>query len=260
MDEEEEINSLKKELAWLLEEQVQEDLVDIQHTLRECSRRFPYRMGFDDRTVVKPQRNLLSSPSNIGQVKCVVTLMGDTLCDADISFRHKSGKDNHIFKTKFGADGQWILQQIRDAANHLAGALAIFHNHGDDHTFTSSKEVLMVLDNIQKLLTAGRSCLSFPQRKTIEDLIRSTSMQSFQPALPGDVAVSFYVHSAKLVLAIYHLHQASSYIEIVSKHQVECTVQWINEAIVLFTVAIQQCQHLADKVRAVEIPQHLNHS
>ncbi|XP_060594773.1 protein rogdi-like [Ruditapes philippinarum] len=252
MEDAEEQQTLERELRWLLEEQVHKDLVEVHHTLLECSRRFPYRMGFDDRTVVKPQRNLLSNPSNTGQIKCVVTLLGDSLCDADISFKHKSGKDNHIYKTKIGPDGQWSLQQIQDAANHLGEALSIFHCHGDDHKYTSAREVILVLEDLLKLLTSGRTCLSFPKRKSIEELVKNTSMQNFQPPVPNDVAVSFYVHSSKLILAIYHLyHAAPNYIEIVSRHQVECTVQWLNEAVVLFTLAIQQCQQLYDKIRAV---------
>ncbi|XP_045172151.2 protein rogdi-like [Mercenaria mercenaria] len=255
MEDSEELQNLEQELQWLLEEQVQKNLAEIHGTLLECSRRFPYRMGFDDRTVVKPQRNLLSNPSNTGQVKCVVTLMGDSLCDADISFRHtgKSGKDNHIFKTKIGPDGRWNLQQVQDAANHLGEALAIFHCHGSDHQYKSAKEVLMVLEDLLKLLTSGRTCLSFPKRKSIEELVKNSSMQHFQPPVPNDVAVSFYVHSSKLILAIYHLHHTASYIDIVSRHQVECTVQWLNEAVVLFTLAMQQCQQLYDKIRAVQL-------
>jgi len=30
----------------------------------------------------------------------------------DISFRHRAGKENHVFKTKLGPDVQWKLQQV----------------------------------------------------------------------------------------------------------------------------------------------------
>ena len=30
--------------------------------------------------------------------------------------------------------------------------------------------------------------------------------------------------------------------------QMEAAVQWLNEAVILFTLALQQCQQLADKV------------
>ncbi|KAL4224422.1 hypothetical protein ACF0H5_017874 [Mactra antiquata] len=260
METDEELRNLEKELKWLLEEQVQKDLSEVHHTLLECSRRFPYRMGFDDRTVVKPQRNLLSNPNNTGQIKCVVTLLGDSLCDADVSFRHKSGRDNHVFKTKFSQDGQWSLPQIQDAADHLAQALAIFYSQGGDHVYKTAKEVLMIIDKVMKLLISGRTCLSFPKRKTIEELINNRTMLIFQPNVPNDVAVSFYVHSSKLILAVYNLVHTNNYIEIVSRHQVECTVQWLNEAVILFTIAIQQCQHLRDKISAVQLPSYIKSS
>ncbi|XP_052221262.1 protein rogdi-like [Dreissena polymorpha] len=206
----------------------------------------------DDRTVLKPQRNLLSSPNNTGQLKCVVTLMGDTLCDADISFRHKLGKENHIFKTKIGPEVQWQLPQVQEAANHLARTLSIFHTHGDDHKYTTAKQVILILDEVMKLLNAGKTCLAFPKRKSIEDLVQCTSMQNFHPPVPSDIAVSFYIHASKLVMAVYHLSTSNNTQDITSRFQVECTVQWLNEAMVLYTLALQQCQQLFDKLIVLE--------
>ncbi|WAR02659.1 ROGDI-like protein [Mya arenaria] len=217
----------------------------------ECSRRFPFRMGFAY-CLRNNKIACLNSPNNTGQIKCVVTLMGDTLCDADISFRHKAGKENHMFKTKISPDIQWPLPQVQEAANHLAKALSIYHKLSGDQTFTSAKQVILMLDETMKLLNMGRTSLAFPKRKSIDDLVQYSSMQNFHPSVPSDVAVSFYVHSAKLILAVYHLHIVNSCREISSRHQVECTVQWLNEAVVLFTLALQQCQQLFDKLKVLE--------
>lgn len=219
----------------------------------ECSRRFPFRMGFGDQTLVKSQRNLLSSPNNTGQIKCVVTLAGDAICDADISFKHKAGKDHHIFKTKILPDRfSWKLHQVQDSANHLATTLSIISAQDPDHVYKSAKEVILLLEDLLKFLTLGRTCLAFPQRKSIEELIRNQNMQSFVPPVPNDVALSFYIHSSKLILTVYHLHALSQQVEIVSRHQVDCTIQWLNEAVILYTLAIQQCQQLLDKLKVLD--------
>lgn len=162
--------------------------------------------------------------------------------------------------------------------------------------------------------------------------------QIFQPPVPSDVAMSFYVHGSKLVLAVYHLHTNGQHrldishrmqvgftafrisflialkhqihwrmgyfdiLSLTSSHikvsdsishpdcliwewrchcscslkmiccwrmcggfghvagfttccflvyvwiQMEVVVQWLNEAIICFTLALQQCQQLFDKV------------
>lgn len=68
------------------------------------------------------------------------------------------------------------------------------------------------------------------------------------PNLPEDLAISFYIQSHKLIFAVYQLsnsHGAMKY----DTYQAECTVPWLNEVLVLFTVALQLAQQLKDKVR-----------
>lgn len=67
------------------------------------------------------------------------------------------------------------------------------------------------------------------------------------PNLPEDLAISFYIQSHKLIFAVYQLsnsHGAMKY----DTYQAECTVPWLNEVLVLFTVALQLAQQLKDKV------------
>lgn len=40
--------------------------------------------------------------------------------------------------------------------------------------------------------------------------------------------------------------------EISHVHKVECVVPWLNDALVFFTVSLQLCQQLKDKVMALE--------
>lgn len=247
---EEEAEVLRKELKWILEDQVHKVLQEVQHTLQECSRRFPIRCGLDEnKSLVVPHRILLSSPNGGSTIKCVVTLLGDSICDADINFKHKQAKDHHNFKTTINPEVSWKLQQIQDAGNYLVKAMFSLNQIDKDHVFHSAKEVFLLLDELISSLNQGRSCLAYPKRKSIEDIIYSRNMQILVPPVPNDTALSFYIHSSKLIMSLYSINMSSQgRTEITSRQQIECTVQWLNEAVMLFTLALQQCQQLRDKI------------
>ncbi|XP_060068726.1 protein rogdi-like [Ylistrum balloti] len=266
-DSDEEVEVLRKELEWLLRDQVHQVLEEVHETLVECCRRFLIKASPDfsfeneeevtlnrhddgDNSLVHSQRILMSSPNGgINHVKCVITLLGDSICDADITFKHKHGKDHSQFRTGFGQERVWKLQQIQDASNFLYTARLRVEGQEKDHTYKTAKEVILILDEVMKNLSQGRSCLAFPKRKSLDELVNNVNMQMLYPHVPNDVALSFYVHSSKLVLALYHLHlNGQQRVDITSRNQVECTIQWLNEAVMLFTLALQQCQQLKDKI------------
>lgn len=74
------------------------------------------------------------------------------------------------------------------------------------------------------------------------------SQKSLAPNLPDDLAISFYLQSHKLIFAVYQLTNIQGTMKFDSC-QAECSVPWLNEVLVLFTVALQLCQQLKDKVR-----------
>lgn len=71
--------------------------------------------------------------------------------------------------------------------------------------------------------------------------------KSLAPNLPDDLAISFYLQSHKLIFAVYQLTNIQGTMKFDSC-QAECSVPWLNEVLVLFTVALQLCQQLKDKV------------
>lgn len=72
----------------------------------------------------KTERLLLS---NADQLKALLTLTGDSITQADISFK-LSRAPNQMQRTSINMDSPWKLQQVQDAANHLQQAI----NHIDD--------------------------------------------------------------------------------------------------------------------------------
>ena len=77
--------------------------------------------------------------------------------------------------------------------------------------------------------------------------LKNLSFQSLSPNLPEDLALSFYIQSHKLIFATYQLTNNQGTMKFEST-QAECSVPWLNEVLVLFTVALTLCQQLKDKV------------
>ncbi|XP_013420754.1 protein rogdi isoform X2 [Lingula anatina] len=249
--EQEELRQMETEAQWILKEEVHSVLEEVEGVLLECCRRFTLKIGSNN--LVKPDKFILSSPTGSPNMKCVITLMGDSICEADLQVkvhRHQT----QIFKTGIQPDEPWKLQQIQDAGNHLAEALHTVKEHGREHQFKSGEEVTILLDSIMKSLNTGRTCLVLPKKKTLDELLNNRNMHCFKPPLPSEVSVSFYVHAQKLEMAVYQLQhgQPGQKVEIVSRYQGECQVPWLNDVIVLFTLALQSCQQLKDKISIIE--------
>lgn len=105
-----------------------------------------------------------------------------------------------------------------------------------------------ILKLILNALQRGRTALVLPRKKPIDELMKSRNMKSLSPNLPEDLAISFYIQSHKLIFAAYQLTNVQGTMKF-EKWQAECSVPWLNEVLVLFTVALQLCQQLKDKVQ-----------
>lgn len=124
-----------------------------------------------------------------------------------------------------------------------------------------------ILGNILGSLQRGRTSLIVPRKKAIDDLIKGRNMvrshcliknylsldycflfqKSLSPNLSEDLAISFYIQSHKLIFAVYQLSNNHGTMKFESTHA-ECSVPWLNEVLVFFTVGLQLCQQLKDKV------------
>lgn len=74
------------------------------------------------------------------------------------------------------------------------------------------------------------------------------TQKTLTPSLPSDLAVSFYLQAHKLIFAVYHLTQAGGTVKFETL-QSESPVTWLNEVLVLLSVALHRAQQLRDKVR-----------
>ncbi|KAL1428479.1 hypothetical protein MTO96_002854 [Rhipicephalus appendiculatus] len=88
----------------------------------------------------------------------------------------------------------------------------------------------------------------YSEKRTIDEILGSRNMKSLQPPLPQDLGASFYVQSHKLIFAVYYVHKDSHGQPKFDVFQAETSVPWLSEVLVLFTIALQLCQQLKDKV------------
>ncbi|CAG2065672.1 unnamed protein product, partial [Timema podura] len=126
----------------------------------ECARRFPVPL-FGNDNPQKTDKFVLSSPPDL---KCIVTLTGDSITSADINFRIQ--RQQHVLhRTCIQSENPWKLQQIQDAGNHLQQAIRHIENIDKEYMFKSSDEVLHFLGNILSCLQRGRTSLYRPQEE-----------------------------------------------------------------------------------------------
>ncbi|KAL1140990.1 hypothetical protein AAG570_000916 [Ranatra chinensis] len=239
----------QNEFEWLLHKEVHAVLNQLNSILVECVRRFPMPFSSNEGPYKQEKFVLSGAPD---QLKCVVSLSGDCISHADISFKVQRQQVVN-YRTTVQNDNPWRLHQVQDAANHLHQALFHIDNIDEDYNFQSSEEVLHILGNILGCLQRGRTSLIVPRKRTIDDLMKSRNMKCLVPNIAEDLALSFYIQSHKLVFAIYQVSSVQGSMKF-DALQAEASIPWLNEVLVLFTVALQLCQQLKDKVRNTIFP------
>uniref|UniRef100_H0YY60 Cytokine-like nuclear factor N-PAC n=1 Tax=Taeniopygia guttata TaxID=59729 RepID=H0YY60_TAEGU len=226
----------EEEFKWLLQEEVHAVLRQLQDILKEASHRFALPTSGSGGAV--KQENFVLSTSGTDQVKGVMTLQGDALCQADVTL--KMPRNNQLLHFAFREDKQWKLQQIQDARNHVNQAIYLLMNRDVNYQFKTGLEVLKLMDAVMLQLSRARNRLTTPATLTLPE-IASSGLTNFKPA-GGSV-----LHNPGAMFEF-----GSQRYEVSHVHKVECVVPWLNDALVFFTVSLQLCQQLKDKVMALK--------
>ncbi|XP_016896194.1 protein rogdi homolog [Cynoglossus semilaevis] len=261
---------LEEEFNWLLKKEVHAVLKQMEGVLKEASRRFSMPCpGLESQL---KHENFILGSSTMDQVKGVLTLQGDALTQADINL--KLAKSSQVLHFQFRDDKQWKLQQIQDAWNHVSQAIQMLNSRDETYNFKTGAEVIKLVDAVMLQLTRARGRLTTPASMTLTELGTSGLMQMFTPPMPGDIMVNFYINLSKLCLTVYQLHvlppntnknfkpagssvlhnpgvmfdYKNNRFEVSQVHKVECVVPWLNDTLLFFTICLQLCQQLKDKV------------
>ncbi|XP_034526316.1 protein rogdi homolog isoform X1 [Ursus americanus] len=263
---------LEEEFRWLLHDEVHAVLRQLQDILKEASLRFTLSCSGTGTEAPAKQENFILGSCSTDQVKGVLTLQGDALSQADVNL--KMPRNNQLLHFAFREDKQWKLQQIQDARNHVSQAIYLLANRDESYQFRTGAEVLKLMDAVMLQLTRARNRLTTPATLTLPEIAASGLTRMFAPALPSDLLVNVYINLNKLCLTVYQLHAlqpnstknfrpaggavlhspgamfewGSQRLEVSHVHKVECVIPWLNDALVFFTVSLQLCQQLKDKI------------
>jgi len=258
-DLEKEEKQLRLEYEWILQKESHEVLGHVRQILQQCAKRFNIRNRAD---LVKPEKFILKGVLGGENLKCVATLAGEVIYEADLSLSLKVGSRTHHYKSRISPGSPWRLGQIQDSGNHLANALNLldrqWRSQGkefeNDKIFSSGAEVLNLLDELLAAIQTGQSEFMKPKRRTLEEIQTNPNLASLEPALPHDVALSFYVQSNNLILSAYQFQtNSSSKHEIINQRlQAESPVAWFHDVLTLFSIALQLCQQLKDKITMLQ--------
>eukprot|EP00096_Caligus_rogercresseyi_P010949 TRINITY_DN4146_c0_g1_i1.p2 TRINITY_DN4146_c0_g1~~TRINITY_DN4146_c0_g1_i1.p2 ORF type:complete len:275 (+),score=83.49 TRINITY_DN4146_c0_g1_i1:78-902(+) len=258
-----EITSLANEYECFLKVEVSHVLSDLESILHKCASKYPMALPsniLDRKSPPDVEKYVLSAPSTnpTDQVKVVVTVSGDSITHADINLKlPRLGSNKDLYQnTNIREDHPWRLQQVQDSGNHLSGALEAFDAVEKDYHFKSVKELECYLDRISSCLLKSRAALINPRKRTLDELQKNKNVKGFQPPLPADLAVSFYVQNWKLIFAVYHIITDKG-VSKFNRYQAECVIPWVNDVLLLLTVGLQTAQQLKDKIHVFEQYQDL---
>nr|XP_035947362.1 protein rogdi homolog isoform X2 [Halichoerus grypus] len=235
---------LEEEFRWLLHDEVHAVLRQLQDILKEASLRFTLPCSGTGTEGPAKQENFILGSCSTDQVKGVLTLQGDALSQADVNL--KIPRNNQLLHFAFREDKQWKLQQIQDARNHVSQAIYLLANRDESYQFRTGAEVLKLMDAVMLQLTRARNRLTTPATLTLPEIAASgltlhalqpNSTKNFRPA-GGAV-----LHSPGAMF-----EWGSQRLEVSHVHKVECVIPWLNDALVFFTVSLQLCQQLKDKI------------
>jgi len=242
MVDQEEATNLQNEFKWVLRAEVHSILKKLRNILIECAHRFPVPLYENEGK--KTEQFVLSVQPD--QLKATLTLTGDSITHGEISFKLTKSPQN-IQRTSITQDAPWKLQQVQDAANHLQKAINHIDDVDDVYNFKTSNEVLHVIENIWEALKRGRTSLVIPKKKSIDELIKGRNMKALSPNLSEDLAISFYLQSHKLIIAVYQLNNIHGNM-CFNSCQAEVSIQWLNEVLLLLSAGLHLCQQLRDKL------------
>lgn len=251
--------NLEKEFIWIISSRARKTFNNVLWCLRECIARLHLGHKCDPRLGVsasQPQaeRYILAAKHGGDALKANVTLLGDNVIQADVAIRHSKSAGG-VFRAVAQPDVQWKLQQLQDLGNHITRAskllfeadLRIFGQcHYDQFTMESGELVLSAARATRTEIAAARNAIVLPRRKSLLELSQFPPTRRFNPALPQDQLLSFYISSCRLVCASYHMTPKPSTPQGISMSITiaECHLPFLEEVLHQLDLAMTQIERL----------------
>ncbi|XP_044928138.1 protein rogdi homolog isoform X1 [Mustela putorius furo] len=268
---------LEEEFRWLLHDEVHAVLRQLQDILKEASLRFTLPCSGAGTEGPAKQENFILGSCRPGEGRA-----DSARGRAEPGGRESEDSPEQPATALCLPRGQaveaatvgFFFFQIQDARNHVSQAIYLLANRDESYQFRTGAEVLKLMDAVMLQLTRARNRLTTPATLTLPEIAASGLTRMFAPALPSDLLVNVYINLNKLCLTVYQLHVlqpnstknfrpaggavlhspgamfewGSQRLEVSHVHKVECVIPWLNDALVFFTVSLQLCQQLKDKI------------
>ncbi|CAF0725593.1 unnamed protein product [Adineta ricciae] len=201
----------------------------------------------------KPILLSLTHPQNSEILKCTLTLHGSDITNADVIYKAGTKVQppmNTAFRTNIATQQMkyWFLQQLHECRQHLERALRYVELADFERNIDQIYKAIQYLDLIIDSVNDAKDNILLPKKKRIDDLRRNKNTSIFTPAIPENIAFSFYVQGSKLSFAVYHTSvqgKSSGYF----KHAVEANVSALAELLNHLTFILLQLQQFRDKLR-----------
>uniref|UniRef100_A0AC35GJY1 Protein rogdi n=1 Tax=Panagrolaimus sp. PS1159 TaxID=55785 RepID=A0AC35GJY1_9BILA len=208
-----------QESSWLQKNKAAETFVELELLLRDICNRLNVSSKVENYGGNPPphssqtEKFVLISRVNQDALKATVTLLDENIVQSEISLKHAKVPGG-IFRSVANPNVQWKIQQLQDTGNQCARALQIiikgkqrYEKCVQKNGFDSQSEQLLlgVLQSVKSLVSDARTCLTMPRKKSLLELCQFQPTKSFNPPLPHDILLSYYISSTKLVCAAYQV-------------------------------------------------------
>jgi len=246
---------ISSEQRWHLEAHLPEQCQLLLKYVKQCE---PI---FVDENRDNSEKFLLNSADHRqGNLKCVATLRGFDIVEADLRVERSNGK--HPYKASIREGSSYRLQQLQDSSNYFSQASAMLEDlilllqeaseiRRPLGRTLAPATLCATLGHISGHLKLARDSIIAPRKRTVDELVNPAQQECFHPNIPQDMSLSFYIAGQRLLMAVYHIgHNARTrQSEVVGRGLVDCVVPWLNDLVLALTRAIQQCQQMTNQVR-----------
>ncbi|VDO78691.1 unnamed protein product [Haemonchus placei] len=257
----------RKDFIWIQSASGRKTLQGVLACIRECCIRLHLSNKCDLRLEVPPsqpiaERHFLAGKNGSDALKAYVTLLGDNVIQAEIILKNVKSAGG-VFRAVAQPDVQWKLQQLQDLGNHIArvseqacevDARLAELSQARKFSLKSGELLLSAARTMKDEILAARTTIILPRKKSLLELYNFPPTRRFNPPLPQDQLMSFYISSCKLVCASYHMVSKQTAPQGLSITVSECQLAYLEEVLQQLDNALAHLQRLIDLLDKCRTP------
>ncbi|CAG9540123.1 unnamed protein product [Cercopithifilaria johnstoni] len=247
---------LVAEQRWFQNLEVVEIFMKLENILREICKRMNLSAKVDSSTRLgaeNPTKEKLSLVQRSGAevFKCSVMLLGESIIQTEVIIKYPK-MPGGAYRGAAQPDVQWKLQQMQDADNYYVQALSTLvrglkwiKQIAPNDIGKISSTVITIVAKVTNLIRQARSTLCIPEKHTLLELCNSTITRCFNPPLPPDLVLSYYIIANRLVCAAYQVTSKTSGSQGLTVTLADCLLPQLVDVLLLTDKALNVSQQLS---------------